>query len=497
MRNQKWGAVIAALKDAGYTGEESPCKKALSDISAFIGADGKLQTDDGVEITPEALASLIELGGADGKAPITINLGGKMEAELEDEDEDEIPVGATATVRSLRSAIQKAADSAADRAVAQALTNGTKSSRGFKASRGEGYTVPATAKKWSGKLHAFKGEDGERKAYAFGQFINWKVAGNRAAGEWLANNGIVSKALAENVNSTGGALVPDEFVPDLIRLVEDYGVARSECRVRPMTRDTLIIPRRTGGVTANFIGEGASITQSNPTYNNVQLTAKKLATLTLVSSELMEDAAIAVGDQVADEIAQSFANKEDDCAFIGDGTSTYGGMVGVEVKINDGNHAAGIFTAAAGNITWATLDLADFTGAMSKCPRYAIRNAKWYIHHEGYHQAMHRLAGTAGGVTVQQIEGGMQLMFLGFPVVPVLSMNQTAAASEIVALFGDLSMAASFGDRRQMEIATSTDRYFDTDQVAVRGIERFDFVAHDLGDGTNPGPIVALKTPAS
>jgi hypothetical protein len=38
---------------------------------------------------------------------------------------------------------------------------------------------------------------------------------------------------------------------------------------------------------------------------------------------------------------------------------------------------------------------------------------------------------------------------------------------------------------------------YETDQIAVRGKERFDINVHDLGDDTDAGPIVALKTPAS
>jgi hypothetical protein len=43
----------------------------------------------------------------------------------------------------------------------------------------------------------------------------------------------------------------------------------------------------------------------------------------------------------------------------------------------------------------------------------------------------------------------------------------------------------------------SEHRYFEFDQTGIRGTQRYDIVVHDLGDGTNAGPIVALKTPAS
>jgi HK97 family phage major capsid protein len=59
-------------------------------------------------------------------------------------------------------------------------------------------------------------------------------------------------------------------------------------------------------------------------------------------------------------------------------------------------------------------------------------------------------------------------------------------------LFGDIGMGVSFGDRRGMTIARSTDYKFGEDLIAIKGTERFDIVAHGLGDSTNPGTLVAL-----
>jgi hypothetical protein len=55
--------------------------------------------------------------------------------------------------------------------------------------------------------------------------------------------------------------------------------------------------------------------------------------------------------------------------------------------------------------------------------------------------------------------------------------------------------AADFGDRRQTTISISDQRYWDADQVGIRGTERFDINNHDVGDGTNAGPVVASAPP--
>jgi HK97 family phage major capsid protein len=59
-------------------------------------------------------------------------------------------------------------------------------------------------------------------------------------------------------------------------------------------------------------------------------------------------------------------------------------------------------------------------------------------------------------------------------------------------LFGSPSAAMSMGTRRGVTLATSMDRYFESDQIAIRGTERFDIVVHDIGDTATAGPLVAL-----
>jgi HK97 family phage major capsid protein len=59
-------------------------------------------------------------------------------------------------------------------------------------------------------------------------------------------------------------------------------------------------------------------------------------------------------------------------------------------------------------------------------------------------------------------------------------------------LFGDLAKAAAMGERRQVTIKRSDERYFDQDQIGLLGTERVDINNHDLGDNTTAGPMVGL-----
>lgn len=350
----------------------------------------------------------------------------------------------------------------------------------------------------------------EKDAYIAGQFALATLFGNEKAGQWCKDGGYLLKvgdpgweslAQGTNSNTAGGYLVVPQFLNAIVDLREEYGVFRPNTRVVTMVSDTMSAPRRTSGLTAYFVSENpaSGITESNKTWDSISLTAKKLAAIVKYSSEIAEDAVISIAQDLASEIAYAFAVKEDNCGFIGDGTSTYGGMEGAAVKINNGSYAGSIHTALSGNTGFATLDLEDFNGAVGKLPMYALRNAKWYISSVGFANSMQRLAYAAGGNTVSMIAGGTGYSFLGFPVVISQVLNSTTGAdtSAIKLLFGDLSLASTMGDRRSIEIATSTERYFETDQLAIRGTSRFDINVHDLGGSSSAGPLVALKTPGS
>lgn len=350
-------------------------------------------------------------------------------------------------------------------------------------------------------LKSFKGPNAEDNAFRSGQFLRALFFGDEPARVWCLNNGIKNLAAGEAINTAGGVLVPDEFEAAIIDLREVYGVFRRECMVTPMVRDVKNVPRRTGGLTAYFVGEnpGSGITTSDKAWDMVKLVAKKLATLSLMSNEIAEDAVINLADDLASEIAYAFSLKEDQCGFLGDATSTYGGITGAAIKINDGNHAAGIFTAASGHTAYSTLTLADFNGLTGTLPEFARGNARWFCHRVAFANSMERLMYAGGGNTVDTIRGGDSLQFLGYPVVISQVLNSTTGAqtSTIVILFGDLRMAATMGNRRGVSVARSDERYFEFDQIGIRGIERLDINVHDLGDGTNAGPLVALKTAAS
>ena len=356
--------------------------------------------------------------------------------------------------------------------------------------------VPAKAKSRGG-LQSFAGPDAEKEAYLAGLFYQAAFTGNEAASNKLGDFGI-QMAQTTGDNTKGGFLVPDILEARLIRLVEEYGVARRECRVMPMgVGGTFSVPRRAGGYTAYFVGENAAGTESDLTFDQIQLEAKKMMVLSRWSSELPEDAAVQLGDLITQEIAYAFANKEDDCLFNGDGTSTYGGIVGWENAVAAGS----IVTTASGVDTFGEITIATFEEAIGDLPKYPGISPKWYVHQSCWANVMQRLAMAAGGNTVANYEGGVGMSFLGYPVVvsQVLQSGgpSTDISGNIFGYFGDMGMSTTFGDKRGVTVATDSSIYFTSDAIALKATERFDINCHERGTASAAGPMIALKANAS
>ena len=388
-------------------------------------------------------------------------------------------------------------------------------------------SIPAQARKFSGKLKAFSGEsagmDAETRAYRFGQFALAKLRndlpqyfGGRfndsvqfCRDHWAMNigGGIQNASHGEGGSDTSGAhvFVPDEFGMDLIKLREQYGIARNVLRTVPMMSDTKTQPKRTGGLTAYAVGENAAGTESQASYEDVRLTARKWMAIARMSSELGEDAAISFGDELADEISYAFANKEDECAFNGDGTSTYHGIRGIRNRLDSltAGTAPGLILGT-GN-AWSELTLADHENVVGALPLYADGpQAVWVCHKTYYYSVIVRLILASGGTTAEEIVNGRRTpIFLGYPVVFSQVFPSTEANSQIPVVFGNMALGAMFGDRRAETIQfTDTavvggESLWERDQIGVRGTERFDVAVHSYGSNTVAGPICGLETASS
>ena len=347
--------------------------------------------------------------------------------------------------------------------------------------------------------------------------INSKARARMSA-EQKAYDEAVLKGLNGTGITTGQALVPDEFIPTLIVNKDRFGALRKIINPFPMSSPVCQIPRLDTDVTISGLAQGGTISdQSRPTTGLNQAVAQKIGGLVKIPNELLADSPISVIDMVTESFSRALAGEEDRVGFTGTGISTDYGIVGITSKLLSLNatiaNIAGL-TVASGNL-FSEFVLGDFSDVVAKLPEYADSEGKtfWLVNRYFRHTVMGRLqygggavpaSATGGGNTVQTLGGGLGDSFLGYPVVTSPKMPKADANSQVAALFGDFSRGVFFGEvAGSMSMEISDQRYFDTDEIAIRATERVAIVVHDVGNASatassrEPGPIVGLISAAS
>ena len=337
--------------------------------------------------------------------------------------------------------------------------------------------IPAVARTQRSKVY-----DSNKDAYDCGMAL-YSMIGHSKARDYCRNQGIdIRNAMEEGTASLGGYTVPVEMANTIIRLVEEYGVARQYCRNYPMASNVTDIPIRAAGLTVNYIGEGSAITASDLTFGTAQLVAKKPAMMSLLSTELDEDSVINVVDLITTEMAWGFSQNEDEQVFNGTGSPITG--IGAAV---DAASQVNIATADA-----ITLD--DLHACLGKLPRYPGISPRWYFNNEMFHTNVAPLLDALGGTTQRMFEEGNQMSLLGYPVTFTQVLASSGAA--MVGVFGDLSQGTVLGTRRQVTIKRFDELYGASDQIALQSTMRHDFVVVDPGATGAPGCVLTINSAA-
>ena len=135
------------------------------------------------------------------------------------------------------------------------------------------------------------------------------------AAEFVANrfgDDIVARALNSSVTGEGGALIPQDFMADLIELLRASTAVRGSSPMEVgMPMGNLTIPRLAGGATAAYQNELDDIAISQERFDDVNFTAKKLTAMVPVSNDLIRRSPIGVEEVVRDDLVQTIARRED------------------------------------------------------------------------------------------------------------------------------------------------------------------------------------------
>jgi HK97 family phage major capsid protein len=312
--------------------------------------------------------------------------------------------------------------------------------------------IPAKAR-YAKSRHFANNED----AYESGMFLA-AIGGSKKAQEFMAAQSLT--------NSEGGFSVPQPLSDQLINLVEEYGHARQSCRRVVMGATTWQVPKITGHSVVYYPAEAAAITESDLTFSQITLTAKKMAGLVKMSSEIAEDSIISMLDTVVEDLAWGFSKAEDDNLFTGG--SIYAGGIEGDANVADTN------VASVG-----ALALTDLTAMVVASGQERGLNPKFYMNPTLWNGQVRDLLNAAGGNASADVAAGVQRSLFGYEVVLCNAVPgaSSSTSGDLLAVFGDLGVSHYFGDRRQLSFKVLDQLFAVNDQIGVVCTSRIDIAA--------------------
>lgn len=270
------------------------------------------------------------------------------------------------------------------------------------------------------------------------------------------------RALSEGTSSAGGYLVPTPLSRQFIDAMRAQSrVVQSGATTVQMQTETLKMAKLSADPTPSWRDEAASVGTGDSSFSNVVFTARSLAMLTLVSRELLMDAANA--DQVIHHsLAMAFAGELDRVAMFGSGTAPEPQGLADITNINSvdmGTNGAAI---------------TDYSNILSALQKLEEANAPQPT---GMIMAPRTKFTLAGLLTTTNEPMSAPAVVQAVPIrstsrVPINETHGTAVDASRV-LLGDWSQLM-IGMREQISIRPLTERYADTGQIGLLCHARLD-----------------------
>lgn len=283
--------------------------------------------------------------------------------------------------------------------------------------------------------------------------------------------GSEAKTMFENVGASGGFLVPDEYIANLLAVETPYMSAFDRATKLPMRRRqvsvpvldqtgaTAGVPSWFGGVQARWTEEGAYKYSTEPDFRKITLTAHKLACRALVTDELLEDNAIGLEAFLTSKMgfAGAIAWQREWAFLRGTGAGMPQGIVGAGATINVVPQQQQGFTLADSlNMLEAFMPSGD---------------GVWIFHQRHLSNVYGMTDGNGNLVFTPNVNDKAPGKLWGYPVL--FSDKLPAPGNAGSALLIDPAYYY-YGDRGSVAIASTNAEYFSYDTTTVRAVYRVD-----------------------
>jgi len=292
----------------------------------------------------------------------------------------------------------------------------------------------------------------------------------------------LAKDLDPAISGSGLELVPTIYVPDLIEHIEAAGVLFPLCtRVPITTLGQQIWPRLTAGLTFTPVAAAAAIAKTSPTFDTVTMTPCKWATYCPIPNEMLKAPAMlaALGQRIAYWLTQAAAEAADNALAVGDGTATYGNIIGVLAAT--GTSGFTTITAVSDHDSVPEITAADIDAVIAGITKTYLKDLRFTMHLSS-ERALRALRSTVGTPLYERGSNGEPNTIDGFPytISQKFPLASGVGATTLWAAFGDWRTAYLFGEMGGLEIASSSDVLFLNDMTCLRGLMHIGAAIQDV-----------------
>ncbi len=338
-----------------------------------------------------------------------------------------------------------------------------------------------------------------RDAEIFGTWLKGLHYDNRNESIEQLNKFGVKTHYAGN-NTSGGYFVPVEVSYAIINQLQQYGNYTRYGTSINMSTDMMTMPKLLSGFTGYWVGEAQAPSESTAQFGQLELHIKEIGGYTQITQRLLNDSAVNLSQLIAPLFAQAIAEKFDDAVLNGDGTSSYGNIIGLRPSLRnvDGTigNIKGLKVQGTGN-TWGALTTEDFRGTLSKLPARFRNNLSWVVSSAFYDEVIAPKIQSSTFVGTDITQAPQQRLF-GIPILLDEKMPTTTATSQICALLGNFTNSAWIGNRQQLTVESTNSHGTDflNKIITYTANARMGYAVYGQGTTTEAGTYVGLITGA-
>lgn len=297
----------------------------------------------------------------------------------------------------------------------------------------------------------------------------------------------ISAALSGATEAAGGVTIPRPMAAELIELLRARVVVRAAgARTFPMPAGQVRHAKQTAPATATYVAENAAIPSSEPTFDKLDQSFKKLTGLVPVGNSLLRHSGFAMAQMVRDDLLKVMALREDLAFIRGDGSANT--PRGIRNWLLPANWIAGLNSGIAATATAAETALRSVVSRVEDA-NVALINPGW-IMRASTKNWLANVQNAQGNKLFPSIEANGQLLGARIHTTTQVPNNLATAGDETEVYFGEFS-EAMIGDSMEMSIGVSTEAgYYDgsnyvsafqNDLTLMRAISEHDFaLEHDV-----------------